>query len=167
MSMSFTGPTCQPLLRIFRSRSGITSQLAFRSGTMLQSTLGHKSLLCIICGKSVFLLCQDMELVLDCKVGLGVNDCLGGGILIGSPERSCSKSISSVNACWKLSFAVTTRILVILREIHVSSIVVSFGSLNAVIFAMSSQFACSWTLLYYVCTWSHFSLTVANSWMIS
>jgi len=55
-----------------------------------------------------------------------------------SPERSCSKSISSVNACLNLSFAVTTLLLVSLREIHASSILVSFRSLNAVIFAMSS-----------------------------
>src|SRR5438876_10483537 len=85
----------------------------------------------------------------------------------GSLERSCSKSISSVNACRKLSFAVTTHILVVLREIHASSIVVSFGSLNAMIFAMSSQFACGWTLLYFAHNWSHFSLTIANSWMRS
>src|SRR5438045_7684672 len=91
MSMSFTGPTCQPLLRIFRSRSGIASWLAFRSGMMLQSALGHKSLLCIICGKSVFLHCQDMELVLDCKVGLGVNDCPGGGILIQKSGKQLFK----------------------------------------------------------------------------
>src|SRR5436190_13751613 len=91
MSMSFTGPTCQPLLRIFGSRSGITSQLAFRSGMMLQSALGHKNLLCIICAESVFLLCQDMELVLDCKVGLGVNDCLGGGILIWKSGKELFK----------------------------------------------------------------------------
>src|SRR5436190_17896696 len=84
-----------------------------------------------------------------------------------SPERSCSKSISSVNACQKLLFAVTTHILVVLREIHVSSIVVSFGSLNVVIFAMSSQFACGQTLLYFVRNWSHFSFTVANSRMRS
>src|SRR5438045_9443613 len=91
MSMSFTGPTCQPLLRIFRSGSGITSQLVVRSGTMLQSALGCKSLLCIICGKLAFLLCQDMELVLDCKVGLGINDCLGGGILIQKSRKELFK----------------------------------------------------------------------------
>jgi len=87
MSMSFTGPTCQPLLRIFGSGSRIASWLAFRSGMMLQSALGCKSLLCIICGESVFLLHQDMELVLDRKVGLGINDCLGGGILIWESRK--------------------------------------------------------------------------------
>ena len=91
MSMSFTGPTCQPLLRIFGSRSRIASRLVFRSGMMLQGALGCKSLLCIICGKSVFLLCQDMELVLDCKVGLGINDCLGGGILIQKSRKELFK----------------------------------------------------------------------------
>src|SRR5438045_5941926 len=91
MSMSFTGPTCQPLLRIFRSRSRIASQLAFRSGMMLQSALGCKSLLCIICGESVFLLHQDMELVLDRKVGLGINDCPGGGTLIWKSGKELFK----------------------------------------------------------------------------
>src|SRR5438045_5899613 len=91
MSMSFTGPTCQPLLRIFRSGSGITSWLVFRSGTMLQSALGCKSLLCIICGKLVFLLCQDMELVLDHKVGLGINDHPGGEILVQKSGKKLFK----------------------------------------------------------------------------
>jgi hypothetical protein len=71
------------------------------------------------------------------------------GCSSGIPGRSCSKSIPSVNECLKLSFAVTTRVLVTLRDIHASSILASFGSLNAVIFAMSSRFAYGWTFWYF------------------
>ena len=43
-----------------------------------------------------------------------------------------------------------------------SLILVSFRSLNAVIFATSSWFACSQTLLYFLYSLFYFSLTVAN-----
>src|SRR5436190_22607978 len=100
----------------------------------LWDALGRKSFLCAVCSKSVFLLCQDVELILDHKVGLGINDCPGAFCALsvvswsscfvrmwslswtirldwasmtaqvveyssGSLERSCSKSICSVNAC--------------------------------------------------------------------
>ena len=80
--MSFTGPTFQFVLMVFRFGAGIVSLLAFRSGITLWSTLSCESLLYLICSESIFLLCQDVELVLDCKVGLGIDNCSGGGILI-------------------------------------------------------------------------------------
>src|SRR5436190_3999131 len=80
--MSFTGPTFQFVLMVFGFGAGIVSLLAFRSGITLWSTLNCESLLYLVHSESIFLLCQDVELVLDCKVGLGINNCLGGGILI-------------------------------------------------------------------------------------
>ena len=77
-----TDPTCQLSLRAFGFGSGIRSWPAFRSGTALQGALGCKSSLCAVCSKLVFLPCQDMELVLDCKIGLGVDNCPGVGILV-------------------------------------------------------------------------------------
>ena len=83
--------------------------------------------------------------------------------LSGSPERSCAKSLSSVNTCWKLLLAATICILVVLRKAYVSSILVSLGSLNTVIFAIFSRFACGQTLLYLAYNLFHFSLTIVNS----
>src|SRR5436190_10486251 len=57
----------------------------------LWDALGCKSFLCAVCSKSVFLLCQDVELILDHKVGLGINDCLGGGILIWESRKELFK----------------------------------------------------------------------------
>ena len=54
---------------------------------VLWDASGRKSFLCAVCSESVFLLCQDVELILDCKVGLGINDCLGGGILIWESRK--------------------------------------------------------------------------------
>ena len=47
----------------------------------LQGALSCKGSLFLVC-KSFFLHCQDVELVLDCKVGLGVNSRPGGGIFV-------------------------------------------------------------------------------------
>jgi hypothetical protein len=76
------------VLRVFGFGSGIVFWLALRFGVALrdvpgcQSALGREGLLCVVRSKSVLLLRQGVELLLDCKVGLGVNDRLGGGIFV-------------------------------------------------------------------------------------
>jgi hypothetical protein len=67
----------------------------------------------------------------------------------GSPESNCPKSIASVNTSLKELSAVTTCTAVFLRDTYISSIDISLESLNKAIFAISSQFACGWVLLYF------------------
>jgi hypothetical protein len=69
--------------------------------------------------------------------------------LSGSPESSCLKSIVSVNTSLKKLLAVTTCIAVFLKNTYISLIEVFLESLNKTIFVISSQFACSWVLLYF------------------
>ena len=78
--MSFTGPTCQ--LRAFRFRSRTVSWLALRFGIPMRNTLGCKGALGVVRSESVLLLHQGVELLLDSKVGLGVDNRPGGGILV-------------------------------------------------------------------------------------
>jgi hypothetical protein len=82
--------------------------------------------------------------------------------LSGSPESSCPKSITSVNTSLKELSAVTTCTAVFLKDTYISLIEISLESLNKAIFAISSWFAYSRVLLYFVFSWSYFSLTVAN-----
>jgi hypothetical protein len=140
---------------------------AFGSRMALWSALGRKSLLCIVRSESVLLLCQDVKLVLDCKVGLGVDNRPGGGILVWESGKElfeehlfCKCVSEAIVPCYNPH---SCR----LKGYPCVFDLVSFGSLNAVIFAMSSRFACGRTLLYFSCSLFHFSLTVANSRMRS